>query len=56
MKITATDADKPNTKHTQIAYTIADQSPAGGSNMFYINRETGEIHVRLNTLDREVSV
>lgn len=56
MKITATDADMPNTPHSQIAYTIIEQSPAGGGNMFYVNKETGEIHVGHNSLDREVSI
>lgn len=56
MKVNATDADMPNTPHTQIAYTIIEQSPAGSGNMFYVNQETGAIHVRLNSLDREVSV
>ncbi|KAL2097293.1 hypothetical protein ACEWY4_006500 [Coilia grayii] len=54
MKITATDADAPNTPHSQIAYTIVEQSPAGSANMFYINKETGEISVKLSTLDREM--
>ncbi|KAG5286763.1 hypothetical protein AALO_G00018490 [Alosa alosa] len=52
MKVSATDADMPNTPYSQIAYTIVEQSPAGGS-MFYINQETGGIYVKLKTLDRE---
>uniref|UniRef100_A0A673JU07 Desmoglein-2-like n=1 Tax=Sinocyclocheilus rhinocerous TaxID=307959 RepID=A0A673JU07_9TELE len=48
--ITATDADQQGTLHTKIAYSIAEQHP---DNMFYINRETGGIHVMHNTLDRE---
>ena len=52
MKVNATDADKPGTLHSQIAYSIV----AGGGSMFYINQKTGEIHVKQETLDREVSV
>ncbi|XP_062386302.1 desmoglein-2-like protein [Sardina pilchardus] len=52
MKINATDADMPNTPNSQIAYTIVEQSPPGGS-MFYINQETGGIFVNMRTLDRE---
>ncbi|KAG1937604.1 desmoglein-2 preproprotein [Pimephales promelas] len=50
MKITATDADQEGTLHSKISYSIAQESHA---DMFYINRETGWIHVRQNTLDRE---
>ncbi|XP_031418740.1 desmoglein-2-like isoform X2 [Clupea harengus] len=49
MKVNATDADKPGTLHSQIAYSIV----AGGGSMFYINQKTGEIHVKQQTLDRE---
>ncbi|XP_051738655.1 desmoglein-2-like [Ctenopharyngodon idella] len=49
-KITATDADEEGTLHTKISYSIAEKSHA---DMFYINRETGEIFVMHNTLDRE---
>ncbi|XP_051553435.1 desmoglein-2-like protein [Myxocyprinus asiaticus] len=48
--ITATDADEPGTLHSKIAYSIVEQSHA---NMFYINRETGGIYVKYNSLDRE---
>lgn len=51
MKVVATDADKPGTAHTKISYSIVEQSPAGG--LFYINQETGELHVRQNSIDRE---
>lgn len=56
MKVTATDADKANTAHSQIVYTIVEQSPSKGGSMFYISQTTGEIFVRFNTLDREVSI
>ncbi|XP_051738567.1 desmoglein-2-like isoform X3 [Ctenopharyngodon idella] len=49
-KITATDADEEGTLHTKISYSIAEKSHA---DMFYINRETGQIFVMHNTLDRE---
>ena len=52
MKVNATDGDEPGTLHSQIAYSIV----AGGGSMFYINQKTGEIHVKQQTLDREVSV
>lgn len=51
MKIVATDADKENTLHSKIFYKIVE-STAG---MFHINHHTGEVIVRQNTLDREVS-
>lgn len=54
MTITATDADEGI--YAEIAYSIVEQSPAGGGNMFYIDKETGQIHVKLNTLDREVII
>ncbi|XP_051983851.1 desmoglein-2-like protein isoform X2 [Xyrauchen texanus] len=48
--ITATDEDEAGTLHSKIAYSIVEQSHA---NMFYINRETGGIYVKYNSLDRE---
>ncbi|KAK7158498.1 hypothetical protein R3I94_004963 [Phoxinus phoxinus] len=50
MKITATDADEEGNPNSQISYSIVQESHA---DMFYINRETGWIHVMHNTLDRE---
>lgn len=50
-KITATDADEAGTLHAKISYSIVAESHA---DMFYINRETGQISVNHNTLDREV--
>lgn len=52
MTVTATDADEGI--FAEIAYSIVEQSPSWGRNMFYINAETGQIYVQLNTLDREV--
>lgn len=49
--ITATDADEEGTLHTKIAYSIVKQQP---ENMFYIDRDSGDIYVMHNTLDREV--
>ncbi|XP_063075438.1 desmoglein-2-like protein [Engraulis encrasicolus] len=51
MTVTATDADEPNTLHSQISYSLVQE---GSSNMFYIDRQTGEVSVRTNALDREV--
>uniref|UniRef100_A0A9J8CUN4 Cadherin domain-containing protein n=1 Tax=Cyprinus carpio carpio TaxID=630221 RepID=A0A9J8CUN4_CYPCA len=50
MKVTATDADQNGTLHTKIAYSIVKQQP---ENMFYIDRDSGDIYVMHNTLDRE---
>ncbi|KAK2860149.1 hypothetical protein Q7C36_004315 [Tachysurus vachellii] len=52
ISITATDIDEKDTLHTQIAYNVIQQEPAG-EKMFTIDRTTGEIKVRINTLDRE---
>ncbi|KAB5579050.1 hypothetical protein PHYPO_G00190260 [Pangasianodon hypophthalmus] len=50
--ITAVDGDKEGTPHSQIAYKIIQQEPAG-QEMFKIEQSSGEIKVRINTLDRE---
>ncbi|MCJ8731257.1 hypothetical protein PDJAM_G00197420 [Pangasius djambal] len=50
--ITAIDADEQGTPHSQIAYKIIQQEPAGQA-MFKIEQSSGEIKVRMNTLDRE---
>ncbi|XP_060769704.1 desmoglein-2-like protein [Neoarius graeffei] len=50
--ITAYDADEPGTLNSKIAYRIIQQEPAGKP-MFKIKRSSGEIKVRMNTLDRE---
>lgn len=55
MTVTATDADKAGTINSQISYTIVEQGPLGSPDMFYMNKATGEIFVKLSTLDREVS-
>ncbi|XP_049911255.1 cadherin-4-like [Epinephelus moara] len=52
-RITATDADKANCSHSKIAYSLVKQEPSDGRNVFYIDRETGSIYVKENTLDRE---
>ncbi|XP_076000682.1 desmoglein-2-like protein [Genypterus blacodes] len=49
MKVIATDADKANTRNSEIYYSLSSSS----SQMFSINSQTGEIMVRQNTLDRE---
>lgn len=52
--VTATDADKPNTSHSKIAYSIERQEPTNGTDLFYIDRNSGFIYVKEDTLDREV--
>lgn len=52
MRVIATDADEPGTKHSEIFYSLVEQSSS--TQMFFINSRTGEIMVRQNTLDREV--
>ncbi|XP_068426278.1 desmoglein-2-like protein [Clinocottus analis] len=51
MKVIATDDDEKNTLNSQIHYSIVEQSSTAG--MFFINSQTGEVHVQQNTLDRE---
>ncbi|KAL8182208.1 UNVERIFIED_CONTAM: hypothetical protein K2H54_047755, partial [Gekko kuhli] len=51
MKITATDADEPNTLNSKIAYKIESQTP-GGPLKFILNTLNGELHIA-NMLDRE---
>ncbi|XP_035526807.1 desmoglein-2-like [Morone saxatilis] len=51
--ITATDADKANSSHSKIAYSIEKQEPSDGTDLFYIDRNTGSIYIKENTLDRE---
>lgn len=53
MKVIATDDDQADTPHSQIFYSIAEQSNSAG--MFRMNPTTGEIFVERNTLDREVT-
>lgn len=52
--ITATDADKANCSHSKVSYSIHKQEPYNGTDLFYIDRDTGSIYVKENTLDREV--
>lgn len=54
MKITATDADEPNTLNSKISYRIVSQEPAYPP-VFYLNKDTGEIYTTSITLDREVN-
>ncbi|KAH0617752.1 hypothetical protein JD844_016303 [Phrynosoma platyrhinos] len=53
MKITATDADEPNTLNSQIAYKIVSQQP-NQPPAFVINKATGEVRTATFQLDREV--
>lgn len=53
-RLTATDADKNGTNHTKIAYSILKQEPFDGEHLFYIDKNTGSIYVKEETLDREV--
>uniref|UniRef100_A0A4W5KQ56 Cadherin domain-containing protein n=1 Tax=Hucho hucho TaxID=62062 RepID=A0A4W5KQ56_9TELE len=48
-KVNATDIDKPGTDHTKIRYSLLS-----GTDLFYINPETGVISTKTDTLDREV--
>ncbi|XP_046942859.1 desmoglein-2 [Lynx rufus] len=52
MKISATDADEPNTLNSKISYRIVSQEPAYPP-VFYLNKDTGEIFTTSFTLDRE---
>uniref|UniRef100_UPI003AABC8CE desmoglein-2.1-like n=1 Tax=Centroberyx gerrardi TaxID=166262 RepID=UPI003AABC8CE len=52
-KAIATDIDKPDHLHSKIAYSIDKQEPSDGSVHFKIDRATGFISVKDNTLDRE---
>ncbi|XP_008567839.1 PREDICTED: desmoglein-2 [Galeopterus variegatus] len=52
MKITATDADEPNTMNSKISYRIVSQEPAYPP-VFYLNKDTGEIYTTSIPLDRE---
>uniref|UniRef100_A0A8C5P4X9 Cadherin domain-containing protein n=1 Tax=Jaculus jaculus TaxID=51337 RepID=A0A8C5P4X9_JACJA len=52
MKITATDADEPNTMNSKISYRIVSQEPTNPS-VFYLNKDTGEIYTTSVSLDRE---
>ncbi|XP_027026619.2 desmoglein-2-like isoform X1 [Tachysurus fulvidraco] len=52
ISITAVDIDEQDTLHSQIVYNVIQQEPAG-EKMFKIDRTTGQIKVRINTLDRE---
>ncbi|KAM4841423.1 desmoglein-2 [Thomomys bottae] len=52
MKITATDADEPNTMNSKISYRIVSQEPASPP-VFHLNKDTGEIYTTSITLDRE---
>ncbi|KAK1797326.1 hypothetical protein P4O66_008702, partial [Electrophorus voltai] len=53
IKITATDADEPDTPNSLVTYSIAQQIPAG-PRMFQIDPQSGLISIQQNTLDREV--
>lgn len=53
MRVIATDADDGDTPNAQIAYRIDPNS--AGADMFEINSRTGEIRVKKNSIDREVS-
>uniref|UniRef100_A0A8C7HNF4 Desmocollin-2 n=1 Tax=Oncorhynchus kisutch TaxID=8019 RepID=A0A8C7HNF4_ONCKI len=49
-KVNAIDKDEPDTDHTKIRYSLLS-----GTNLFYINPETGVISTKTDTLDREVN-
>uniref|UniRef100_A0A8C7DJ51 Desmocollin-2 n=1 Tax=Oncorhynchus kisutch TaxID=8019 RepID=A0A8C7DJ51_ONCKI len=48
--VNATDIDERGTDHTKIRYSLLS-----GTNLFYINPETGVISTKTDTLDREVN-
>ncbi|XP_060769683.1 desmoglein-2-like protein [Neoarius graeffei] len=50
--ITATDADEQGTERSRISYEVVQQEPAGVM-MFKVERSSGQIIVKMNTLDRE---
>ncbi|XP_006899628.1 PREDICTED: desmoglein-2 [Elephantulus edwardii] len=52
MKVSATDADEPNTLNSKISYRIVSQMSTEHS-MFYINKDTGEVFTASSDLDRE---
>ncbi|XP_023671496.2 desmoglein-2-like protein isoform X1 [Paramormyrops kingsleyae] len=54
LNVTATDDDDPDTLNSKISYSIIQQNP-GGNSMFYIKGASGQIYVRLPTLDRETT-
>lgn len=54
MKITATDADEPNTQNSKISYKMVSQEPPYPP-VFYLNKDTGEVYTTSITLDREVN-
>uniref|UniRef100_J3SC32 Desmoglein-2-like n=1 Tax=Crotalus adamanteus TaxID=8729 RepID=J3SC32_CROAD len=53
LKISATDADEPNTPNSQIAFKIISQEP-DDPNAFVINKATGEVRTASFQLDREL--
>ncbi|XP_031220912.1 desmoglein-2 [Mastomys coucha] len=52
MRITATDADDPETLNSKVSYRIVSQEPAN-TPVFYLNKDTGEIYTTSFILDRE---
>ncbi|XDV41905.1 hypothetical protein PO909_010686 [Leuciscus waleckii] len=52
-QVVAKDADKANTLHSKIAYTLIKQEPNNGLLFFAVNKDNGTISVNNPTLDRE---
>ncbi|XP_029447034.1 desmoglein-2 [Rhinatrema bivittatum] len=52
MRVNATDADEEGTLNTKLAFRILSQDP-GQSQLFMINKDTGEIRTMVSSLDRE---
>ncbi|XP_056122440.1 desmoglein-2.1 [Rhinichthys klamathensis goyatoka] len=52
-QVVAKDADKANTLHSKIAYTLIKQEPNDGQLFFAVNKDSGTISVNNPTLDRE---
>ena len=54
MQIKGNDNDEAGTINSEISYRIVSQEPAGTGHMFTLDRKTGQLYVKEETLDREV--
>ncbi|XP_053570973.1 desmoglein-2 [Bombina bombina] len=52
LRLNATDADEENTINSKLAFRILSQEP-GQSQLFIINKDTGEVRTTVSNLDRE---
>ncbi|KAJ4943542.1 hypothetical protein JOQ06_006042, partial [Pogonophryne albipinna] len=53
MQIKGNDNDEAGTINSEISYRIVSQEPAGTGHMFTLDRKTGQLYVKEETLDRE---